>query len=77
MKVETEACSNIPEQKNSHVHHSQSRLKKSFEGYYQEKHLKELNLPCPKSKETNFCFRDILTEMNGRVNSIKKYRYRP
>jgi hypothetical protein len=48
--------------------------KQSFEQYYKDKFRKQ---SCSKGrKEEKIGFREILTEMNGRVNNIKKYRYR-
>ena len=46
---------------------------KSFEQYYKDKFKME-NSGGKKSDKIGF--REILTQMNGRVNSMKKFRYR-
>ena len=46
---------------------------KSFEQYYKDKFKVENS---GGKKSDKFGFREILTQMNGRVNSIKKFRYR-
>ena len=54
---------------------TKSRIKKSFEQYYTTKHYDDLNSIDPKESKA-YKFRDILTEMNGRVKNIKKHRIR-
>jgi hypothetical protein len=55
---------------------TKSRVKKSFEQYYTAKHFEDLNSMGESSEGRPYKFRDILTEMNGRVKNIKKHRYR-
>lgn len=54
---------------------TKSRIKKSFEQYYTAKHYEDLNSIDLKESKA-YKFRDILTEMNGRVKNIKKHRIR-
>lgn len=50
-------------------------MKQSFEDYYREKFGKESEHG-DRPKESGYRFRDILTEMNGRVKTMKKCRYK-
>jgi hypothetical protein len=55
---------------------TKSRIKKSFEQYYTAKNYEDLNSMGDTKDGKAFKFRDILTEMNGRVKNIKKHRIR-